>query len=181
VPGDVPPPTVEIGWVCIACNDPGPLAAWWQELIGGNLSVDDDGDVHLDGGPVPLLFLGVPEEKRLKNRLHFDLRVEDFEAALRKAVALGARPADDIFLGERWRVFRDPEGNVLHHPPEEPSRMSSRLKRPDDRGSPQSAGGGIQDGKGLFVEDHVSRGEVLLQVLERRGPGDEEHQRCLGE
>jgi Glyoxalase-like domain len=83
---DVPPPSVEIGWVCIDCDDPGPLAAWWQDLIGGELSVDDD------GGSVPLLFLRVPEEKQLKNRLHLDLRVEDFEAALNKALSLGAQP-----------------------------------------------------------------------------------------
>jgi hypothetical protein len=108
---DESPPAVEIGWVCIDCNDPGPLAAWWQDLIGGELSVDDDGDVHLDGGSVPLLFVRVPEEKQLKNRLHLDLRVEDFEAALDKARGLGAQPADDIFVSGRWRVFRDPEGN----------------------------------------------------------------------
>jgi predicted enzyme related to lactoylglutathione lyase len=47
----------------------------------------------------------------VKNRLHFDLHVEDFEAALARALSLGASPADDIFVGDRWRVFRDPEGN----------------------------------------------------------------------
>jgi hypothetical protein len=111
MPTDVAPPSIGIGWLCVDCKAPEPLALWWQALIGGEISVDADGDVHLDGGPVPLLFLAVPEEKQLKNRLHFDLRVEDFEGALAKALTLGAQPADDIFVGERWRVFRDPEGN----------------------------------------------------------------------
>jgi len=111
MPDDVSPPSIQIGWVCVDCKDPEPLAAWWQALIGGEISVDDDGDVHLEGGPVPLLFLRVPDERQVKNRLHFDLRVEDFDAALTKAAGLGAQPADDIFVGERWRVFRDPEGN----------------------------------------------------------------------
>jgi len=108
---DVSPPSIEIGWVCIDCDDPETLAAWWQALIGGEIRVDDDGDVHLDGGPVPLLFLRVADQRQVKNRLHLDLRVEDYEAASAKALSLGASPADDIFVGERWRVFRDPEGN----------------------------------------------------------------------
>jgi predicted enzyme related to lactoylglutathione lyase len=108
---DLAPPSIEIGWVCVDCEDPEQLAAWWQALIGGEIRVDDDGDVHLDGGSVSLLFLRVPDQRQVKNRLHFDLRVDDFEAALAKALDLGASPADDIFVGERWRVFRDPEGN----------------------------------------------------------------------
>jgi predicted enzyme related to lactoylglutathione lyase len=102
---------IEIGWLCVDCSDPETLGAWWQAMVGGELSIDSDGDVHLDGGPLPLLFLRVPDQKRLKNRLHFDLRVDDFEAAVAKALGLGAQPADDIFVGERWRVLRDPEGN----------------------------------------------------------------------
>jgi hypothetical protein len=108
---DLTPPSIEIGWVCVDCKDPELLAAWWQALIGGEIWVDDDGDVHLDGGPMPVLFLRVPEEKELKNRLHFDLRVSDFGAAVTTALSLGAQPADDIFVSERWRVLRDPEGN----------------------------------------------------------------------
>jgi hypothetical protein len=102
---------IEIAWLCVDCSDPKTLGAWWQAMVGGELSVDGDGDVHLDGGRLPLLFLGVPDQKQLKNRLHFDLRVDDFEAAVAKALGLGAEPADDIFVSERWRVLRDPEGN----------------------------------------------------------------------
>ena len=102
---------IEIGWICVDCGDPSSLAAWWQAMVGGEISVDDDGDVRLEGGPLPILFLRVPDQKQVKNRLHFDLRVEDYEAAITKAIELGAEPADDIFVGERWRVLRDPEGN----------------------------------------------------------------------
>jgi predicted enzyme related to lactoylglutathione lyase len=102
---------IEIGWICVDCDDPSSLAAWWQAMVGGEISVDDDGDVRLEGGPLPILFLRVPDQKQVKNRLHFDLRVEDYEAAITKAIELGAEPADDIFVGERWRVLRDPEGN----------------------------------------------------------------------
>jgi uncharacterized glyoxalase superfamily protein PhnB len=104
-------PRIELGWICIDCADPQALAAWWQRLLGGSLTVDDDGDVHLDAPGAPLLFLRVPEPKMVKNRLHLDLRVTDYDAAVAHAVALGATPADDVYVGERWRVLRDPEGN----------------------------------------------------------------------
>jgi hypothetical protein len=100
-----------IGWICIDCNDPQALAAWWRRLIGGETTVDDDGDVHLDAGPIPLLFLKVPEPKVVKNRLHLDLRVTEYDQAVAQALALGATPADDIYVGECWRVLRDPEAN----------------------------------------------------------------------
>jgi predicted enzyme related to lactoylglutathione lyase len=111
VPDESPPVAIEIGWICVDCADPVALASWWQELIGGEISVDDDGDVRLVGGSIPILFLGVPDQKQVKNRLHFDLHVDDFEAAVTKATGLGASLADDVFVTERWRVLRDPEGN----------------------------------------------------------------------
>jgi Glyoxalase-like domain len=108
---DASRPSIEIGWVCADCNDPGTLATRWQALTGGEIRVDDDGDVHLDGGPVQLLVLRTPDERQVKNQLHFDLHVRDYEAARTKAIVLGASSADDISVAERWRVSRDPEGN----------------------------------------------------------------------
>ena len=55
--------------------------------------------------------MAVPEPKRVKNRLHLDLRATDFPAAVDAALALGAQRADDIYRGPRWQVLRDPEGN----------------------------------------------------------------------
>ena len=98
--------------VCIDASDPAALAAWWQRLIGGEVHVDDDGDVGLRTHSVQLLFLAVPEAKTtVKNRLHLDLRATDFEAAVTAALECGARRADDIYRGPRWQVLRDPEGN----------------------------------------------------------------------
>jgi hypothetical protein len=102
---------VAVGWVCIDCTDPQRLAGWWQQLLGGTVSVDDDGDVCLDTDTIPILFLGVSESKTVKNRVHLDLRVTDFDGAVTKAKALGATPADDVYVGDRWQVFRDPDGN----------------------------------------------------------------------
>lgn len=112
--------TLAIGWISVDCRDPRALAEWWRRLIGGATTVDDDGDVQLAGGPFTLLFLKVPEGKTVKNRLHFDLRVDDFDAAVATALALGATPADEVYEGPRWRVLRDPEGNefcIIRPPP----------------------------------------------------------------
>ncbi len=100
-----------IGWVCIDCSDPQQLGGWRQQLLGGTVSVDEDGDVRLDTDPVPILFLRVPDLKTVKNRVHLDLRVSDFDGAVARAKALGASQADDDYVGDRWHVFRDPEGN----------------------------------------------------------------------
>jgi len=106
-----PSPPAAVGWVCIDCLDPPALAGWWQRLLGGALTVDEDGDVSLAGGSVPLLFLKVPEPKVTKNRVHLDLRVAEYDEAVARAISLGATPADDVYEGRRWRVLRDPEGN----------------------------------------------------------------------
>jgi hypothetical protein len=97
--------------VCVDSADPSALAAWWQSLVGGDAHVDSDGDVALRTAGISLLFLAVPESKRVKNRLHIDLRATDFDAAIEAALALGAQRADDVYDGPRWQVLRDPEGN----------------------------------------------------------------------
>jgi Glyoxalase-like domain len=111
MPDETPHLHLQVGWVCVDCVDPKWLAAWWQRLIGGEVTVDDDGDVRLDGGTIPLLFLRVAETKVVKNRVHLDLRVTEYDEAVARALALGATPADEIYQGPRWRVLRDPEGN----------------------------------------------------------------------
>jgi hypothetical protein len=100
-----------IDWICVDSADPQGLAAWWKELLGGSTRVDEDGDVRLESGLIPLLFLRVDDPKTSKNRVHLDLRVTNYEEAVARAVRLGATRADDIYRGEAWQVLRDPEGN----------------------------------------------------------------------
>jgi catechol 2,3-dioxygenase-like lactoylglutathione lyase family enzyme len=113
--------------VCVDSADPSALAAWWQRLVGGEVHADADGDVVLRTADVRLLFLGVPDSKRGKNRLHIDLRATNFESAVGAAVALGAQRADDVYDGPRWQVLRDPEGNefcILRPRPDGESDMT---------------------------------------------------------
>jgi hypothetical protein len=66
-----------------------------------------------EDGVVPdLLFLRVPEGKKVKNRLHLDLRPQDQAAEVARLERLGARRID---IGQgaavSWVVMADPDGN----------------------------------------------------------------------
>lgn len=102
------------GLACVVfdCAAPAALAEWWQRLVGGDIVYDDDGDatLHLPGWP-RLDFIRVPEPKTVKNRVHLDLATVDYDTAVTAAEQLGAERAADIYDGETFAVFRDPEGN----------------------------------------------------------------------
>lgn len=103
---------VGLRMVCFDATDPPALAGFWASLLGGETSVDGDGDAWVTTGSGPRLdFLRVPEVKTLKNRLHLDIAVTDVRQATAEAIALGASSAGDVYDGGRWQVLRDPEGN----------------------------------------------------------------------
>ena len=83
-------------------------------MLGWPQDVDDDGDVvlHAPPGAGPnWLFVAVPDDKVVKNRIHFDFRPDDQQAEVERVIALGARHVD-IGQGEQsWVVLADPEGN----------------------------------------------------------------------
>jgi hypothetical protein len=90
--------------------EPEQIAGWWAARFGVTVERDvDEGFCWLDGVPGmpwPMVFTPVPEPKRVKNRIHWDLW-----GISEDAVAAGARllraEGDDI----RWDVLADPEGN----------------------------------------------------------------------
>lgn len=97
--------------LAVDCAEPKTVAAFWQRLLGGETTADDDDFVELRGGMLPLDFIRVPEPKSVKNRLHLDLRSADAAASIEFALGLGAALADDVYDGGDWQVMRDPEGN----------------------------------------------------------------------
>lgn len=100
--------------LCFDAKDVQTLGSWWADVLGYRHEVTDDGDVILrppSGAGPNLLFLEVPEDKVVKNRLHIDLTPDDQQAEVDRLLALGARHVD-IGQGEQtWVVLADPEGN----------------------------------------------------------------------
>ncbi|OBB58000.1 glyoxalase [Mycobacterium sp. 852013-51886_SCH5428379] len=100
--------------LCVDAKDARALADWWSQVLGWPAEDAGDGDVVLRapvGTGVDWLFLPVPDEKVVKNRLHVDLTPDDQQAEVDRLLGLGARRID-IGQGEQtWVVLADPEGN----------------------------------------------------------------------
>ena len=76
--------------------------------------VDDDGDLRLHpppGAGPDWIFLAVPDEKVVKNRIHLDFRPDDQQAEVDRLLGLGARHVDIGQGTPSWVVLADPEGN----------------------------------------------------------------------
>ncbi|MDP9241544.1 MAG: VOC family protein [Actinomycetota bacterium] len=105
-------------FVIIDAADTEKEAAFWGTVLGVEVAERfGEGYVILEAGEAgapKLTFQPVPESKVIKNRLHFDLKVPDIEAATTELETLGASrvpDADYDMDGYRWRVMHDPEGN----------------------------------------------------------------------
>lgn len=114
----------------IDSRDPQAQARWWAAVLGWQLFYDTPEEAviipayvnqaMLDATPWErvgpgLVFVPVPEDKQLKNRLHLDLAPhlsDDREAEIERLLEMGATRAD---VGQpddaSFDVFRDPEGN----------------------------------------------------------------------
>ena len=104
---------MNIETVTVDADDPAAIAEFWAALLGGEAEVDEDDDVVVRGpGSPELLFQKVPEGKRVKNRIHLDLRPDDQAAEVARAEELGATRVDiGQTASDTWVVLADPEGN----------------------------------------------------------------------
>jgi hypothetical protein len=103
--------------VVIDCIDPRRVAEFWGAVLGWDVHQKDEAFwMSESGAPFPdlcLVFVPVPENKTVKNRIHLDVSPvgceRDEEVA--RVEALGATRAD-VGQGEQpWVVLEDPEGN----------------------------------------------------------------------
>jgi catechol-2,3-dioxygenase len=109
--------------VVLDCPDPVALAQFYSALVGGEVTVTDDGDwVSLrDGVDVLLSFQRAADHQPpdwpnpdKPQQFHIDVTVDEIDTAEKEVLALGARkhpvqPGDDA--GEPWRVYLDPAGH----------------------------------------------------------------------
>jgi len=111
--------SLKIQCVTVDARDPAALAAWWAEALGFRVKeLEDEGEVAIipeDRGKDPaILFIHVPYDKVVKNRIHLDLTPDDRDAEVARLVAMGATRVDIGQSGdESWVVLADPEGNEL--------------------------------------------------------------------
>ena len=96
--------------VVVDAVDPARIAAWWGERLGVPVQRDPDATFCWLEDPAvlpwPLVFQPVPEPKRVKNRVHWDVWGSTADA--RAAGARSVRAADAEIT---WDVLADPEGN----------------------------------------------------------------------
>jgi predicted enzyme related to lactoylglutathione lyase len=114
--------TARIHNITFDCADPYRLAGFWGQVTGfqedpenGNAPGDPEGLLVAPDGQLHLLFIGVPEPKTVKNRVHLDImptdRTRDEEVA--RLLELGGTLVADQRRpdGTGWAVLADPEGN----------------------------------------------------------------------
>jgi hypothetical protein len=116
--------TAFISHTTIDCHNAYELSEWWKPVLG---YVDLDDDPNLPGHEEcmirdpetghQLLFIEVPDQKSVKNRLHLDLRPraasrdEEVETVLAHGAVLVDDHRGEYGPGTGWAVLADPEGN----------------------------------------------------------------------
>jgi hypothetical protein len=102
--------------VVIDAADPAALGRWWANALGWVVVNEEDGEVEIRPAAdrLPgLLFVPVPEQKSVKNRLHLDFRPDDRDAEVDRFLGLGARRVEVGQQDVSWMVLADSEGNEL--------------------------------------------------------------------
>ena len=98
--------------VVVDAVDHGGISDWWAEVWGGSLT-HGDGYSYIEAipnAPFDIDFVPVPEPKTVKNRIHWDVTLNE-GVTVGDLVAAGAvllRAPDEQI---RWTVMADPEGN----------------------------------------------------------------------
>ena len=110
-------PIARLAMVTLDTADPAASAAFWSGMLGWDVTYSERDYAMLTGPSNALGFgrvegyvaPGWPNENGSK-QFHFDLAVDDLDAAQEAAVELGATVADPQ-PGETWRVLLDPSGH----------------------------------------------------------------------
>ena len=114
--------TSRISHTSVDAHDSYAQSVWWAQVLDWTEDPDDPNlpeheeclIMSRDRAQM-LLFIRVPDDKVVKNRLHLDLRPVDGtrEAEVDRLVALGAVQLGDFRSpdGSGWITLADPEGN----------------------------------------------------------------------
>ena len=115
--------TLSLQCLTVDSHNPKAQAEFWAEVLGWSIGEDGDeigywierelNDPNKIGFP-DILFLKVPDEKVIKNRLHLDLRPDNQDAEVARLEKLGAKRIEigqSIDADTTWVVMADLEGN----------------------------------------------------------------------
>jgi hypothetical protein len=113
-----------ISHTTIDCANAYELSEWWKQLLGYVDLPDDPNEpgheeclIQRPDGGHQLLFIEVPDQRQVKNRLHFDLRPSERtrDEEVEWVLGLGATEVADhrgkYGPGTGWVTLADPEGN----------------------------------------------------------------------
>ena len=132
--------SITIVAMTIDCADPRTQAEFWSAALGWEIESVEVWDAEISRGekviqareswsniisaapnaPRRINFAKVPEGKTVKNRLHFDLKVDDLDTEVSRLVGMGASIVESrarVVEGridpgaDGWLVMKDPEGN----------------------------------------------------------------------
>jgi predicted enzyme related to lactoylglutathione lyase len=113
--------SVSLFAVIVDSNDPEQLAQFWATTLGWDSTRRNEGEFQVSNpaaGEISLYFMGVPEPKQVKNRLHLDLLADGpMEPEVERLIERGAQlvevreDPDSLDNPDRWTVLLDPEGN----------------------------------------------------------------------
>ena len=106
-------PPIRIQCVVIDCAEPHELARFWAAALGWRVTFSSDAECALEppeGSPETdvspdLVFLRVPDEKVVKNRLHLDLRPDAQDAQVEDEAEVFDAVIYSITAGS-WRGLR---------------------------------------------------------------------------
>jgi len=97
--------------IVVDAVDHAAIARWWGQVLGAPVVHDERGFSWVEeipGAPFESIdFAPVPEPKSVKNRIHWDVDIEDVERLVAYGARVLRRPDNQI----GWTVMADPEGN----------------------------------------------------------------------
>jgi predicted enzyme related to lactoylglutathione lyase len=108
-------------YINVDTQDPEHITPYWCELLGVEVLTIRENGQYVVLAPAPslggmmLVFQRVPEPKVGKNRVHWDVQVDDLDEGTARVEALGGRWTEPgtthKIEGWLWRVMADPEDN----------------------------------------------------------------------
>ena len=113
---------LRIQCITIDAHDLKKVASFWAAALDWKITFEDENEISLElldespeVGRIPdILFIKVPDDKAVKNRLHLDLRPQDQSIEVARLESLGAKKIEigqSDYDGTTWVVMADPEGN----------------------------------------------------------------------